>query len=144
MCLIALKGTTIPPPPPYPRSPRPHHTTTKTNAAGDGTVPERSLWRPIYEWGAQAGPQAGWELTHHTFTGVDHMDTMNYRPFFRALTDILAGAVAHTPPSPEALAAEKPPDWGWVMRKKFEAWDPWEQVFDAAEKALGDGHWPWQ
>lgn len=120
-------------PPPHP---------TPTTAAGDGTVPERSLLRPLYEWATQAGAQAGWELTHHTFTGVDHMDSMNYRPFFRVLTDILSDAAPHTPPSPEAAAAVKPPDWAWVVRKRWEAWDPLQEAWDAAEKAL-DGQWPW-
>lgn len=50
--------------PRHPNGP-PHNTT-----AGDGTVPERSLLRALYEWGPQAGPAAGWRLTHHTFTGV--------------------------------------------------------------------------
>lgn len=105
-------------------------------------MPERSLLRPIYEWQGQAGPQAGWALTHHTFTGVDHMDSMNYRPFFRVLTDILADAVEHTPPSPEAAAAVKPPDWMGVTLKRWAAWDPFDEALTLAEKAM-DGQWPW-
>ena len=36
-------------------------------------------------------------MTHHTMTGVDHMDSMNYRGFFRILTDILSDRVDRTP-----------------------------------------------
>ncbi len=110
--------------------------------AGDGTVPLRSLLRPLSDWAGQAGPQAGWALTHHTFEGVDHMDTMNYRPFFRALTDILADAVEHTPPHPAAAAAVRAPDWGWVLAKRVQSWDPVEYALDAAEKAAEDFEWP--
>lgn len=70
------------------------------------------------------------------------MDSMNYRPFFRILTDILGDAVEHTPPPPEVAAAVKAPDWGWVMRKRFEAWDPVDEALTMAEKAW-DGQWPW-
>ena len=95
---------------------------------GDGTVPERSLLRPLREW----KPDGSWVMTHHTFTGADHMDSFNYRGFFRVLTDILGDNVERSPnPFPEVDACSHPPDI-WKKRMRM-AWEPIEELLDAFE-----------
>lgn len=95
---------------------------------GDGTVPERSLLRPFYEWQPE-----GYTLTHHTMTGVDHMDSMNARAFFRILTDILGDNVERTL-DPAADALHRDPDF-WLTRKK-QVWGPIEDALDDLQDLL--------
>lgn len=94
-------------------------------------MPLRSLLRPFYEWHPK---KKEYVLTHHTFTGVDHMDTMNYRPFFRVLTDIMGDHVERTA-SEVAAAQQVMPDW-WKNKKK-RSWDMIENALNNMEDSIG-------
>lgn len=54
-------------------------------ADGDGTVPCKSLERPLHDW----HPDGSWTLQKHVVHGSDHMNIINSWEFFDILTSII-------------------------------------------------------